>query len=146
VFNGLEGIYSVVIDYNYDGWAGEYKAYTFSADGHVLSTSEVIRLAGLSENTFFDEVKKAIMARAENFESQGQKAIVGGEINPDYEYAELLAESLTEKYINLDMPMLIGNDGKFYVGMCIIPYADPHDMDAFYSVPGGNKLDVVKAL
>ena len=111
VFNGLEGIYSIAIDYNYDGWAGYYKTYTFSADGHVLSTSEIIRLAGLSENTFFSEVKKAIMTTAESFESQGQKAIVNGEINPDYEHADLLAESLSEKYIILDMPMIIGNVG-----------------------------------
>lgn len=145
VFNGLEGIYSIAIDYNYDGWAGYYKTYTFSADGHVLSTSEIIRLAGLSENTFFSEVKKAIMTTAGEFESQGQKAVVNGEINPDYEHAELLAESLSEKYINLDMPMIIGNDGKFYVCMCIIPFADPHDMDNFYSVPGGIETEVKKA-
>jgi len=85
------------------------------------------------------------MTTAESFESQGQKAIVNGEINPDYEHADLLAESLSEKYINLDMPMIIGNDGKFYVCMCIIPFADPHDMDNFYSVPGGIETEVKKA-
>lgn len=145
VFNGISGIYSIVIDLNYDGWAGNYEAFTFSTDGHVLSNSEVIRLFGISDNSFYNTVREAIIIPASEFECNGQKAIVGGMVNPDYEYADLVDESLSGQIINLNMPIMINNDGKLCVCLNIVPIADPHDSEYFYTIPEGQKIDVVRA-
>lgn len=145
VFNGISGIYSIVIDLSYDGWAGNYEAFTFSTDGHVLSNSEVIRLFGISDNSFYNTVREAIIIPASEFECNGQKAIVGGMVNPDYEYADLVDESLSGQIINLNMPIMINNDGKLCVCLNIVPIADPHDSEYFYTIPEGQKIDVVRA-
>ena len=145
VFNGISGIYSIVIDLNYDGWGGNYEAFTFSADGHVLSNSEVIRLFGISDNNFYNTVREAIIIPASEFECNGQKAIVDGMVNTDYEYADLVDESLSGQIINLYMPIMINNDGKLCVCLNIVPIADPHDSEYFYTVPEGQKIDVVRA-
>ena len=145
VFNGISGIYSIVIDLNYDGWGGNYEAFTFSADGHVLSNSEVIRLFGISDNSFYNTVRAALIIPASEYECNGQKAIVNGMVNTDYEYADLVDESLSGQIINLYMPIMINNDGKLCVCLNIVPIADPHDSEYFYTVPEGQKIDVVRA-
>ena len=59
VYHYFDGIYSVVIDYNYDGWGGYYEAYTFNSEGHVLTPDEVLALAGLTADGFYEAAADA---------------------------------------------------------------------------------------
>ena len=138
VFEAFDGIYSIAIDFNYDGWGGDFKTYTFSADGHVLSASEMIRLAGINDSEFYEKVRQATVTC---LESRSDNPIVDGQVNPDYEFADLVEMNLSDKCINMDMPMILCG-GKLYVCQELIPFADSHETATFYSVPGGEKIKV----
>ena len=90
VFSYYDGIYSLLIDYNYDGWTGVFLTYTFTADGQVLNSIQLLRLAGLSEQDFYGKVKEATIKQLEGREVNGEEAVIGGEANPAYEFADLV--------------------------------------------------------
>ena len=124
VFKAFDGIYSIAIDFNYDGWGGDFKTYTFTVDGHVLSASEMVRQATVA-----------------CLERRNDQPIINGKANPDYEFADLVEMNLSDKCINMDMPMILCC-GKLYVCQELIPFADSHETATFYSVPGGEKIKV----
>lgn len=138
VFEAFDGIYSIAIDFNYDGWGGDFKTYTFTVDGHVLSASEMVRLAGINESEFYEAVRQATVACLER---RNDQPIINGKANPDYEFAELVEMNLSDRCINMDMPMIFYN-GRLYVCQELIPFADSHETATFYSVPGGEKMEV----
>ncbi|MBO7449872.1 MAG: hypothetical protein J6U54_05835 [Clostridiales bacterium] len=151
IFSSTPGIYSIVIDYTYDGWDGFYKTYTFDKTGHVYSTSEILSMALISEDTFYETVKEATINHVNGwFTYNDVPIVVDGEVNTENEYIvsedtdmyRLLTEDLSKDDINLDMPMFIDNDGDLCVCQAIMPIADYHDCERFYRVPDGYTIDI----
>ena len=152
VFNGFDGVYSIAIDYSYDGWGGFYSTYTFTEDGHVLSNEEIIGLTGLTESNFFETVKSATIEFMNNSFGPDDYAplYVNGEVNVDNEFIEstengmyqMACDQISDVNINMAMQMFINDDGKLVVCQAIFPIADYHDCETFYTVPEGEKIDV----
>ena len=148
VYHYFDGIYSVVINYNYDGWGGYYEAYTFNSEGHVLTPDEVLALAGLTADGFYDAAADATQTYInETYTGEdGVAPAVGYAPNPEWEYYDLFREAMEEDFshdtINVNMTMFFDNDGNFIIVQPIMAIADPHDCEPFITVPGGQRVDI----
>lgn len=154
VFHHFDGIYSLVIDYSLGQCMGYYSTYTFDTNGHVYSASEILALAGVAESEFFEKTKEAsINILNEIYTSEdGIPLIVNGELNPDNPYVAIdspemdyFRKDLSEKDINLNMPMIINNQGRLCVCQGFFEIADPHDSEVFFTIPDGKIEKVVVA-
>ncbi len=148
VYHYFDGIYSVVIDYNYDGWGGYYKAYTFNSEGHILTPDEVLALAGLTADGFYDAAADATQTYInETFTGEdGVAPAVGHAPNPDWsgygEFSMAMEEDFSHDVLNVNMTMFFDNDGNFIIVQPIMAVADPHDCEPFITVPGGQRVDI----
>ncbi|MBO4494335.1 MAG: hypothetical protein J5752_00585 [Clostridiales bacterium] len=154
VFHHFDGIYSLVIDYSLGQCMGYYSTYTFDTNGHVYSASEILALAGVAESEFFEKTKEAsINILNDMFTTEdGIPLIVNGELNPDNPYVvidspemDLFRKDLSETDINLNMPMIINNQGRLCVCQGFFEIADPHDGEIFFTIPDGKIEQVVVA-
>ncbi|MBO7424188.1 MAG: hypothetical protein J6U23_00790 [Clostridiales bacterium] len=151
IFSSTPGVYSIVLNCSYCGWDGYYSAYTFDRTGHVYSTSEVLSLALISEDDFYETVKDATINHVNGWYTfDGVPIVVDGKPNienavigsEDSDMYDLLSENLSESFINLDMPMFVDNDGDLCVCQAILPVADYHDCERFYRVPDGYTIEI----
>ena len=134
----FNGIYTILIDYNHDGWSGFYKAYTFDANGHVYSNSELLSMAGIDEASFYEVAREATVKymtdRCNTYNATPM--VIDGQVNPDHDFADLIEQDLSETDLNIDMVMFFLN-GELYIGQEIMPFADPHFCFVIYSIPDG---------
>ena len=154
VFHHFDGIYSLVIDYSLGQCMGYYSTYTFDTNGHVYSASEILALAGVAESEFFEKTKEASINILNDWftTEDGIPLIVNGELNPDNSYVvidspemDLFRKDLSETDINLNMPMIINNQGRLCVCQGFFEIADPHDGEVFFTIPDGKIEKVVVA-
>lgn len=139
--DAFNGIYTILIDYNHDGWSGFYKAYTFDANGHVYSNSELLSMAGIDEASFYEVAREATVKymtdRCNTYNATPM--VIDGQVNPDHEFADLIEQDLSETDLNTDMVMFF-LDGELYIGQEIMPFADPHSCFVIYTIPDGKTL------
>lgn len=148
VYHYYDGIYSVVINYNNDGCAGHYTAYTFNSDGHVLTPSEILSIAGLSESGFYEAAADATQTYInETYTGEnGIAPVIDHAPNPEWggynEYGALLEEDLSPDTLNVNMTMFFDNEGNFLIVQPIMTNTDPHDNEPFITVPGGQRISI----
>lgn len=138
-FDAFNGIYSIFIDYSFDSWGGFYKAYTFDANGHVYSNQELLSMAGIDEASFYEVAREATVKYMTNRSADSTPMVIDGQANPDHEFADLIAQDLSETDLRTDMVMFfLGGD--LYIGQEIMPFADAHSSFALYTIPDGKAL------
>ena len=137
-YDAFNGIYTIIIDYNNDGWSGFIKAYTFDANGHVYSNSELLSMAGIDEASFYEVAREATVKYMTNRSNKynATPMVIDGQANPDHEFADLIEQDLSETDLNIDMVMFF-LDGDLYIGQEIMPFADPHSCFEAYTIPDG---------
>lgn len=144
-----DGVYSLVVEYNEYG-DGFFKAYTFNSDGHVLSSSEILELVGISEDDFYDSVADATeIYLNENWTFDGIAPVIDHEVNPEWAemptwagFDTLIEENFSTDTINEDMLMFIDGDGELCVDQMFMACADGHDCETFISVPYGQRVSI----
>jgi hypothetical protein len=149
VYHCFDGIYSVVIDYNDEGWDGHYTAYTFNTDGHILTSDEVLSLAGLTADGFYtaaaDATQTYINTRYTG--DDGVAPVIDHAPNPEWgeynQYADFLVEDFSTDSINVNMTMFFDNEGHFIIVQPIMAIADGHDCEPFIAVPSGERITIL---
>ena len=145
-----DGIYSLVVDYSYEGWGGCYRAYTFNSEGHVLTSSEVLALVGLNEDNFYDAAADATqICINDRYTENGIPPVIDHAVNPEWVNNTvfgpgtdaLIADNFSIDTINTDMPMLIDDQGRLCICQMILPFADAHDTECFIAIPDGERGD-----
>lgn len=144
-YSYYDGVYSMVVDYSTPDGYSEYKTYTFNSEGHVLSSSEILELVGIDEDDFYDAVCDAttIYLNDNYTHPDGTVPVIDRAPNPDWVrdgwagFDSLIEDNFSTDTINLDMPMIINNNGELCVDQAIMPCADGHDSEHFITVPAG---------
>ena len=153
VFWPNEEVVSILIDYNFEGWAGMYRSYTYNAaTGHRLTNSEILDLAGIEDSTFREMAIIAVgnMLNENALVTPYVPVIVDGDVNPDWVnaldfpvhgdydqnmvYVQMAMDAID---INTDIEMFINQDGHIMFWRKIWPVADPHASEDFFDVVTG---------
>ena len=152
-------IFSIVIDYSYNGWAGFYRAYTFNAStGHWLANSEILEFAGLDEASFYTQATNVIgdhLNDSPMMNIEGVPVTVNGQVNPDWAaavdalptnydwednhiYVDMANNALS---VSPDMGMFLNQEGHVTIWRALWPIADYHDCEEFFDIETGERFE-----
>ena len=154
-FWSTDSIFTLIVDYSFFGYDGFYTAYSIDvSSGHVLTNQEILAIAGISNEDFYDLARSASCTVVnDRYAVNGSYPFVDGNVNQEWInnavgspgeedfYYSMLADLVSPDSLNVTMDMLLGPNGQLYIWRAIMPVADYHDAETFYSVPGGEVID-----
>lgn len=119
-----------------------------------MTNQEILAIAGISNEDFYDLARSASCTVAnDGYVLNGSYPFVDGNINQEWinnaaglfgdedDCYSMLADLVSPDSLNVTMDMLLGPNGQLYIWRAIMPIADYHDCETFYSVPGGEVID-----
>jgi len=144
LYSARDGLISIVINYNYDGWGGQYKVYTIDlAGGHVLTNSEIIEQSGINIDDFTKIAREGTLNYLNsNYSDENNQVVIDGKINEDLDetFKQYVADNLSDKTLSADkMIMFIDSEGNLCIMQSFFAIADPHDCERFYQAANGEE-------